>query len=129
MELDSVHKELSKDDDIYGEDSKSSADGGTLKQADNLDWQELRKEFRNLFKFNKENRSWWTIVKASLVIFVTGLGPSLFDMGSDALSTYNFINGTVYTKKVPDLNHTSVNSSLCAHVGTYLRNNAQCVKQ
>merc|ERR1712112_464747 len=58
-----------------------------------------------------------------MVIIVTGLGPSLFDMGSEALSTYNFINGTTYTKYVPDLNHLSVNSSQCTHVGTHLRNN------
>ena len=54
---------------------------------------------------------------------VMGLLPTLFDMGTDALSTYKFINGTVYTKNVPDLNHTSVNSSLCTLVGTYFRNN------
>ena len=35
---------LSKDDDDSGEESKSSAGGGTLKQADDLNWQELRKE-------------------------------------------------------------------------------------
>merc|ERR1712226_1048079 len=42
-------------------------------------------------------------------------------MGSDALSVYNFINGTTYMKYVPDLNHASLNSGLCNHVGTHLR--------
>ena len=91
------------------------------KQADGLDWEELRKELRNLFNFNAENRSWGIILKTSLIIFATSLAPSLFDMGSDAFSVYNFINGTTYTKNVPDLNHPSVNSSKCIHVGTHLR--------
>jgi len=124
MELDNVQRELSvdqekgEDGDDSDKDSESRADGGTQKVPDYLDWEMLRRvELRNLFKFNTENRSWWTIVKTSLVIFVTGLGPSLFDMGSDALSTYNFINGTTYTKYVTDLNHSSVNSGLCTHVG------------
>ena len=89
--------------------------------ADGLNWGELAGELGSLFKFNKENRSWWIIVKTSLIIFATSLAPSFFDMGSDALSTYNFINGTTYTKYVPDLNHSSVNSSQCTHVGTHLR--------
>ena len=93
------------------------------KQADGLDWGELKKEFMNLFKFNAENRSWGMILKTSLIIFFTSLAPSLFDMGSDALSVYNLINGTTYTKYVPDLNHPCVNSSQCIHVGTYLRRN------
>ena len=56
---------------------------------DGLNWGELAGEFKNLFKFSKENRSWWMIVKTSLIIFATSLAPSFFDMGSDALSTYN----------------------------------------
>ena len=89
--------------------------------ADGLDWDQLVEELRSLFKFNAENRSWWTIVKTSLVIFAIHLAPSLLDMGTDAFSVYNFINGTTYTKQVPDLNHPSVNSSQCHHVGRLLR--------
>ena len=92
-----------------------------VKAADGLNWEELREELRNLFKFNPENRSWWTIVKTSLIVFATSLVPSLFDMGSDAFSVYNFINGTTYTKQVPDLNHPSVNSNQCHHDGRLLR--------
>ena len=92
-----------------------------VKSADGLNWEELREELRNVFKFNPENRSWGTIVKTSLIIFATSLVPSLFDMGSDAFSVYNFINGTTYTKKVNDLNHPSVNSNQCHHVGRLLR--------
>ena len=91
--------------------------------ADGLDWEQLGEELRNLFKFNAENRSWSMIVKTSLVIFAIRLAPSLFDMGTDAFSVYDFINGTTYTKYVPDLNHPCVNSSQCIHVGTYLRRN------
>ena len=90
---------------------------------DGLDWDELASEFRNLFKFNAENRSRGAIVKTFLIIFTTSLAPSFWDTGSDALSTYNFINGTTYTKYVPDLNHSSVNSSQCTHVGTLLQKN------
>ena len=74
------------------------------KAADGLDWEELRIEWRDLFKDNPENRFSWTFVKTSLIIFATSLLPSLFDMGSDALSVYDFINGTTYTKYVSDLN-------------------------
>ena len=65
------------------EDSEISSLEVPLKQADGLDWEELGEEFRNLFKFNAENRSWWTILKTSLIIFATSLAPSLFDMGTD----------------------------------------------
>ena len=57
MELDNVHRELSEDQEIgedgddSDKDSDSSADGGTQKLADNLDWKELR----NLF-FSKKNQ-------------------------------------------------------------------------
>ena len=59
------------------------------KAADGLDWDQLEEEFKNLFKFNAENRSWWTIVKTSLVIFAIRLAPSLLDMGTDAFSVYD----------------------------------------
>ena len=100
---------------------EKNGDNLKAKAADGLNWEELRKELRNLFKFNPENRSWGTIVKTSLIIFATSLVPSLFDMGSDAFSVYNYINGATYTKQVPDLNHPSVNSSQCIHVGRLLR--------
>ena len=103
------------------EDSEISSDEVPPKQADGLDWEELGEEFRNLFKFNAENRTWRMILKTSLIIFATSLLPSLFDMGSDALSMFYYINGTTYTKHVPDLDHPSVNSSQCVHVGTQLR--------
>ena len=69
-------------------------------QTDGLDWAELTAELKNLFKFNAEKRSWLTILKTALIIFATSLAPSLFDMGSDALSTFNFINGTTYTNEL-----------------------------
>lgn len=93
------------------------------KAADGLDWEELRIEWRDLFKDNPENRSSWTFVKTSLIIFATSLLPSLFDMGSDALSVYDFINGTTYTKYVSDLSHLGLNSSQCNHVGSHLWRN------
>ena len=46
------------------------------------------------------------------VDLATSLAPSFFDMGSDAFSTHNFINGTTGRKYVPDLNDPSVNSGL-----------------
>ena len=49
------------------------------------------------------------------IIFVTSLLPSLFDMGSDALSVQNFLHGSSFPKYV--------NSSQCTHVGSYLRIN------
>ena len=70
------------------------------KSDDGLNWKELGQEIKNVFKFNPENRPWGMIVKASLIIFATSLAPSLFDMGSDAFSVYNFIHGTTYTKYV-----------------------------
>ena len=91
------------------------------KSDDGLNWKELGQETKNVFKFNPENRSGGMIVKASLIIFATSLAPSLFDMGSDAFSVHNFIHGTTYTKYVSDLDHPSVNSSDCVHVGSYLK--------
>ena len=116
-----LDRKSNEDSSDHMEDSEISRDEVPPKQADGLDWEELGEEFRNLFKFNAEKRTWQMIVKTSLIIFATSLAPSLFDMGSDALSTYNFINGTTYTKYVPDLNHPSVNSSQCVHVGTHLQ--------
>ena len=132
MELDEERREPPKDEQI-GKDAENPIElllddlesiaerEDSPTQADGLDWVELAIELKNLFKFNTENRPWLTILKTSLIIFATSLVPSLFDMGSDAFSTYNFINGTTYTKYVPDLNHPSVNSSRCVHIGTYLR--------
>ena len=95
------------------------------KNEDGLKWEEVVKELKSLFKFNADpDRGWWTIVKTSLIILSISVLPSFFDMGSDAFSVYSFINGTTYTKYVPDLNHSSFNSSLCTHVGTYLRRKA-----
>ena len=117
MELHDVPGDGNVHVDVHGDgEPPQEQENGSL--PDGLDWQELRKEFGNLFQF-KENRSWWMIVRTSLIIFATSVGPSLFDMGSDGLSMYHFINGTTYTKYVPDLNH----SSQCTHVGTHLRNN------
>ena len=108
-------------DPLKGINDEENGDHLKVKAADGLNWEELREELRNLFMFNPGNRSWWTIVKTSLIIFATSLVPSLFDMGSDAFSVYNYINGATYTKQVPDLNHPSVNSSQCHHVGRLLR--------
>ena len=92
---------------------------------DGLKWEEVVEELKSLFKFNADSdRGWGTIVKTSLIILSISVLPSFFDMGSDAFSVYSFINGTTYTKYVPDLNHSSFNSSLCTHVGTYLRREA-----
>ena len=92
------------------------------KTEDGLKWEEVVEELKSLFKFNADSdRGWSTILKTSLIILSISVLPSFFDMGSDALSVYSFINGTTYTKYIPDLNHSSFNSSLCTHVGTYLR--------
>ena len=69
--------------------------------ADGLNWENLREEFRKVFKFNKgENRPWWRIVKTSLIIFATSFAPSFIDMGTDVLSVYNYINGTTYKSPI-----------------------------
>ena len=128
LELEPLNQGITEEDGGHREDSGNAewpwwiclGDGRDV-IADGLNWAELVGELRSLLKFNKEKRDWWIIVKTSLIIFATSLAPSFFDMGSDALSTYNFINGTSYTKYVPDLNHPSVNSSQCTHVGTHLR--------
>ena len=52
---------------LKGISDEENGDHLKVKAADGLNWEELREELRNLFKFNPENRSWWTIVKTSLV--------------------------------------------------------------
>ena len=81
---------------------------------DGLVWEELGSELKGLFRVRNP---WWTRLKAFLVTLVISCLPTFFDMGSDTWSVFNFINGTIYTKHVPDFDHPSVNSSQCTYVG------------
>ena len=63
---------------------KSDKKGGI--PHDSLKWGELGTKLRNVLKFSKEGRSWFLIMETFAIIFVTSLLPSLFDMGSVALS-------------------------------------------
>jgi len=81
---------------------------------DGLVWEELGSELKGLFKVRNP---WWKRLKSFLVILAMSCLPTFFDMGSDTWSVFNFINGTIYTKHVPDFDHPSVNSSQCTYVG------------
>ena len=81
---------------------------------DGLVWEKLGPELVDIFKVRN---TWRNRITAFLVTLAMGYLPTLFDMGTDTLSVFNFINGTTYTKYVPDFNHSSVNDSQCTYVG------------
>ena len=98
---------LSFDEDKLRE-QKQSQEENTMGLAT---WGELYIELQNLFK-TKLNRTWTERSKYFFMALVMGLLPTLFDIGTDGLSMFYFVNGTTYMKYVPDLNHPSVNCSL-----------------
>ena len=77
-------------------------------------------ELKNAFCLNPD-RSWGQRLINLLCFLLVTFGPFIWDKGKDALSTFHYLNGTFYTKRVPDLDHATVTSSQCEYVGTYFR--------
>ena len=96
------------------DDSEEVVETLETKTEDGLVWEKLGPELVDIFKVRN---TWRNRITAFLVTLAMGYLPTLLDMGTDPLSVFNFINGTTYTKYVPNFNHSSVNSSQCTYVG------------
>ena len=79
-----------------------------------LDFEKVKREFALSELWTSKT---WKDIGIGIVLGFLSLIPGSSDLSTDYLSAYNYINGDNYTKKVENINDSSVSSPNCTLIG------------